>query len=119
MKTLLTVQTYTPMTYNNGRATYVNFCDVFFIFWHVVPLHSCLCFDLLPPHTGDASQHHVFPQDCFCLRWDVDTYWLAQVDWRSMEMLHTASLKKAQSKCSSSINSKICLTWMFDLHFVE
>lgn len=60
-------------------------CGVFFFWWHVVPIHTRLCFDLLPPHAGDAGQPHGLPQDCFCRRRDIDTYWVAQVNGKKQK----------------------------------
>lgn len=74
-----------------AKQTYMSFGDVFVICWHVVPIHTCLCLELLPPHTEDAGQHHGFSQDCVCRRRDVDTHWLARVDWGSREMFYTFS----------------------------
>lgn len=103
--------------YNNVAGTYMSLVgwDVLFFFGHVVPIHTRPCFDLLPPHTGDAGQLHGFPQDGFCRRGDLDTYWLAQVDCRNIERLCTfssaVSRMKAQSKCSSfeSPSSQKCV----------
>lgn len=92
---------------NNVAGTYMSLVgwDVFFFLGHVVPIHTRPCFDLLPPHAGDAGQLHGFPQDGFCRRRDIDTYWLAHVDCRNIERLRTfssaVSRMKAQSKCSS------------------
>ncbi len=88
-------------------------CGVFFFGWHVVPIHTRLCFDLLPPHAGDAGQLHGCSQDCFC-RWrDFHTYWLAQVNWKSKEMLHelssAANVMEIQSKICFS--SPVCLAF--------
>lgn len=90
---------------NNVAGTYMSLVgwDVFFFFGHVVPIHTRPRFDLLPPHAGDAGQLHGFPQDGFCRRRDIDTYWLAHVDCRNIERLRTfssaVSRMKAQSKC--------------------
>lgn len=79
------------MTYNTCLA---------FVFCLVMPLHACLCFDLLSLQTGDAGQLLGFSHNGFCVRLDIDTYWLAQMDWRTMEMvLSTANNMEVQSKC--------------------
>lgn len=74
----------------------------FFVMSYVVPIHTCLCFDLLPLHTGDAGQLHGFPQDSFCPRWNIDTYLLAQVDCRCMEMFKHIQLSRG-GKLSQSV----------------
>lgn len=97
-------------------ATYMSFIvwAVFFFFWHVVPVHPGLWFNLLPLQTSNAGQLHRFPQDCFCRRRDIDTYWLTQVHCRRIEMFHTfsiaASLMKTQVNMFS-LQSK--MHWMF------
>lgn len=58
---------------------------VFFFCWHVVPIHTRLCFDLFSPHTSNAGQLHGCPQDCFCRRRDINTYWLAQVNYKKQK----------------------------------
>lgn len=97
-------------------------CDVVCV-WHEEPLHSRLGFDLLPPQTGDAGQHHGFPQDRFCSRRDFHTYWLAQVDWRSTKQSQAfstaASLMETLSVKMFSSSQVVDITRMFGLHCAD
>lgn len=77
--------------------------DVCFFCGCVVPIHTCPCFDLLPLHTGNAGQLHGLPQDHFRCRWDIDTDWLAQVDWRNVETFDICS-----SAVTLSLNIHVC-----------
>lgn len=94
--------------YTTAAATYRSLvlCDVVCV-RHEEPLHGRLGFDLLPPQTGDAGQHHGFPQDRLCSRRDFHTYWLAQVDWRSMKRSQAfstaAGLMATLSTCSAPV----------------
>lgn len=67
---------------NTAAATYMGFLQfvVFVFLCNVVPIHTRLCFDLLPLHTGDAGQLHGCAQHSFRVRRDIDAYRPARVD---------------------------------------
>lgn len=67
---------------DNIAGTYMSpiWRDAIFFGRHVVPIHTCFCFDFLPSQAGNAGQLHGSPQHSFGIRRDVDTYWPAHLD---------------------------------------